>query len=91
VDGFGVVNGDGLSLACVTGTVPIGNEKYHITPATAYASKIALTDTATTVAGFSVAKATSGTPTTTNLYWGLGAPASGVEGACTGAIIFTPV
>jgi hypothetical protein len=90
LDGYGTVNGDGLSMTCTLGTLAITYEKYHTTASTAYASKIALSDTATTVAGFSVAKATSSTPTTDDIYWGFGTPINGVNGACTGAVNFTP-
>jgi thiamine monophosphate kinase len=91
LDGFGAYNGDGYAMTCPIGNLTIGYEKYHKDASTAYGSKIALTDTAATVAGFSVAKATSSTHSAGNIYWGLGAPISGVEGACTGAVIFTPV
>jgi hypothetical protein len=89
VDGYGATDGDGLAMTCTTGSLIIGNEKYHITPATAYASKIALTDTATLVTSFSVAKTTTGTPSTTPLYWGIGT--TGGSGICSGHVVFTAV
>jgi hypothetical protein len=91
LDGFGSVNGDGLSMTCTPGSIPIGNERYHLTPSTTYASKIALTDTSTNTTQ-SLVKTTNGaSPTTGNIYWGMGAPSSiGVQGACTGVVVFTP-
>ena len=90
VDGYGTSNGDGKSMTCTVGTVTIGNEKYHTTASTAYASKTALTDTAATVTAFSVAQRTDGT-TTGSLYWGFGMPADGVSGTCAGTVVFTPL
>jgi hypothetical protein len=69
----------------------VGNERYAITAAQAWSSlKTPLTASAFTVAGFSVAKATSGTASTGNIYWGIGAPTA-ISGACTGTVVFAPV
>ncbi|MBU2101250.1 hypothetical protein KKH05_00805 [Patescibacteria group bacterium] len=88
VDGYGASDGDGYSMACTVGNITIGNEKFHLSASTAYASKIALTDTAATQAAFDLAK---GAASTKAVYWGFGMPASGVSGSCTGYVNFTAV
>jgi hypothetical protein len=90
VDGYGTTNGDGRSMTCTAGNVTIGNEKYSTTNVTYGSLTGTLTDTAATVAGFSVAKV-MGTPTTGPLYWGFAMPASGVAGSCGGVVVFTAV
>jgi len=90
VDGYGIENGDGLAMKCTIGSITIGNEKYSKTASTAYASKTPLTDTAATVADFSVAQRTT-TKTTGKIYWGFGLPLNGVGGSCSGTVVFTAI
>jgi hypothetical protein len=90
VDGYGFENGDGLAMMCTTGSITIGEEKYSKTASIAYASKSALTDTAATIADFSIAQRTDSS-TTGTLYWGFGIPVNGVGGSCTGTVVFTPL
>jgi hypothetical protein len=91
VDGYGATNGDGYASVCATGNIPIANEKYAIIASQDYtSSKTALTDTAANIVTFSVPKSTSAV-SSDDVYWGFGVPTSGVDGACTGTIIFTPV
>jgi len=87
VDGYGVTDGDGLSMDCTWGDITIGNEKYAIAAATAYATKTALTDTAAEV-DTDIAQRTAAV-TTGDIYWGFGMPADGVSGSCTGKVVFT--
>jgi hypothetical protein len=42
------------------------------------------------VASFTVAKPTSTTPVTGNVYWGIGAP-NAISGSCTGTVVFTAI
>lgn len=92
LDGYGSVSGDGKSMICSIGSTIVGNEKYSITALQDYStSKIDLEGTAATVASFTVAKATSGTPSTSNIYWGFGMPTSGISGSCMGTVVFTAI
>jgi len=90
VDGYGEVNGDGFAMTCTIGSITIGKERYSKTASTEYASKTPLTDTAATVADFSVAKRTT-TKTTGIIYWGFGLPLNGVGGSCSGTVVFTAI
>lgn len=90
VDGYGAIDGDGKSMTCDVGSVTIGSEKYSKTAETAFVSKTALTDTAATLADFTIAQRIDGA-TTGNIYWGFGMPATGVSGTCSGAVVFTPL
>lgn len=90
VDGYGASDGDTYSMTCTAGTIPIANEKYSMTGSTAYASKTALSDTATAVQ-MDIAVATSVTPTTGSLYFGFAVPADGVSGSCTGTVVFAAI
>ncbi|KPJ55186.1 hypothetical protein AMJ47_01580 [Parcubacteria bacterium DG_72] len=87
VDGYGASDGDGYSMTCTWGTIPVANEKYATAASTAYASKTALSDTATEV-DMDIAQRTT-TVTTGDLYWGFGMPTDGVGGSCTGTVVFT--
>ena len=90
LDAYGTTSGDGQgkALDCTVGAILVAKEKYHLTITTAYTSKIALSDTAASVADFDLAK---GAASTKPVYFGLGMPADGVGGSCTGKINFTPV
>jgi hypothetical protein len=78
------------AMACTYGSIPVGNERYSLTAATAYASKTALTSTIFTIPSSTIVKATSATPTNRNIYWGIGAPMA-VSGSCTGTVVFTAI
>jgi hypothetical protein len=90
VDGYGSIDGDGKSMICTSGSVLLENEKYSKTALTAYASKTVLTDTAATVADFSINQRTDGASTNV-LYWGFGMPINGVGGSCAGTVVFTAI
>ena len=93
VDGYegdGAHTGTDTSMSCTIGTIPIGNEKYSTTTAVDWDTKDALTHTAATVTGFTVAQRTDGV-TTDDIYWGFGMPANGVSGDCKGTIVFTVI
>jgi hypothetical protein len=89
-----VNSGASTAMTCGIGTIPVGNERYSSAEGAAYAtgegSKAQLSATAATVTGFSVAKATAtASPTTGGIYWGLGMPADGISGTCSGTVVFT--
>jgi hypothetical protein len=90
IDGYGVENNDGKSMICNHGSILLEKEKYSKTASTAYAAKTALTDTAVTVADFTIAQRTT-TAETGNLYWGFGLPVNGVGGSCSGTVVFTAI
>lgn len=88
LDGYGATDGDGYSMTCTIGTIPIGNERYSLTAATDWSTKTQLTDTATTLTAFDLAK---GASSTKDVYWGFGLPSTGVGGSCSGKVNFTAV
>jgi len=88
LDGYGSTDGDGKAMVCTIGSITIGNERYSLTAATAWSAKTQLTDTATTLTTFDLAK---GASSTKNVYWGFGMPSSGVGGSCSGKVNFTAV
>lgn len=90
LDGYGASDGDGYSMACTVGTIAIGQERYDTATSTAWSSKTQLTDTATTLSSFNLAKKTNGA-STKDVYWGFGLPATGVGGSCSGTVQFTAV
>ena len=90
VDGYGASNGDGKSLICSSGSIPLANEKYAKTESMAYFSKTVLTDTAAPITDFTIAKRTDAAATG-NIYWGLGIPENGAGGSCSGRVVFTAI
>jgi len=89
VGGYGTASNDTYSMSCTIGTIPIANEKYSTTASTAYASKISLvTDTSPATITTNIV---AGTSSTGDIYWGMGLPATGVGGTCSGHIVFTAV
>lgn len=87
VGGYGSVSEDTYSMVCTIGTIPVANEKYSLVAETAYASKTALVTNATpnTV----VTDIAQGAASSDIIYWGMGLPATGVGGSCTGKVVFT--
>jgi hypothetical protein len=89
VGGYGASSGDGYSMTCTVGTIPVANEKYSLIASTAYASKTALpTNTSPNTVTTAITKGASATG---NIYWGMGLPATGVGGSCSGKVNFTAV
>jgi hypothetical protein len=87
--GTQVKSGAATAMACTIGTIPVGNEKYDDVSTTAYASKIALTAGDVTVADVAAAKGASSN--TDTVGWGLQMPETGVDGSCTGTVVFTAI
>ena len=86
--GVQVKSGAATAMTCTNaGTIPVGNEKYDDVSTTVYASKIALTASDVTVADVAAVKGAAGN--TDTIGWGLQMPASGVDGSCTGTVVFT--
>jgi len=88
LDGYGSVDGDGKAMVCTIGSTTIGNERYSTSASVDWSSKTQLSDTATTLDTFNLAK---GATSTKNVYWGLGMPSTGAGGSCTGKVNFTAV
>ena len=86
VDGYGASDSDGYAMTCTIGTFALSYERYSTTASTDWATKTQLTDTAFTITAFDLAK---GAASTKNIYWGLGLPATGVGGSCSGKVNFT--
>jgi len=88
LDGYGATDGDGKAMTCTIGSTTIGNERYSLTALTDWSTKTQLTDTATTLTTFDLAK---GASSTKNVYWGLGMPSTGAGGSCSGKVNLTAV
>jgi len=89
VGGYGAGTGDGYSMACTIGNVDVAYEKYSLVAETAYASKTALpSDSSPDTLQTDIAV---GAAVTDDIYWGMGLPATGVGGSCTGSVVFTAV
>lgn len=89
VGGYGASSGDGYSMTCTVGTIPVAKEKYSLVASTAYASKTALvTNTSPATVSTDIIKGASATG---NIYWGMGLPANGVGGSCSGKVNFTAI
>jgi hypothetical protein len=85
------VNSDAATaMVCTFGSIPVGNERYSLTAGVAYGTKTSLTSTIFTIPLSTIVKATSGTPTTRNIYWGIGTPTA-VSGSCSGNVVFTAI
>lgn len=87
LDGYGSKDGDGNAMTCTVGSFAVGYEKYSASANTAYASKVALTDSATEL-DVDIPQRTT-VVSTGKVYWGLGMPDDGVNGNCSGVIVFT--
>ena len=76
---------------CTGGTpIPVANQKYSLTAATAYASGIALSTTETEVE-LNIPKPLTTTPTTKNTWWGMHIPIGTVSGEYSGVNTITAV
>ncbi|MEK7168928.1 MAG: hypothetical protein AAB778_02845, partial [Patescibacteria group bacterium] len=69
---------------CSGGTIGVSYIKYALAATTAYASSTALSVSATE-AELNVPKATSGSPTTKNIWWGIEIPSGTIPGVYSGA------
>ena len=88
LDGYGSIDGDGKAIVCTIGSITVGYERYSLSASTDWSSKTQLTDTATTLSSFDLAK---GVSSTKGVYWGLGMSSSGASGSCSGKVNFTAV
>lgn len=78
----------GSALDCGAGyaDIPVSNSKYSSAALTAYASMTALSATPTELNGFALAKSNNGAAATSNVFWKLSIPATGVAGTCSSTI-----
>lgn len=90
LDGYGSSDGDGYSMICSIGSIPVGNEEYSTSTFT-YGTGIALTDAAVELDLDVPQQTDDATPSTKEVYWGLGMPSTGVGGSCSGTVVFTAV
>jgi hypothetical protein len=74
--------------ACSGNTIDIGYQKYALSSSTPYTSATALTTTPTE-AETNVPKPTTGTPTSTNIWWGMYVPIATLPGSYDGNITVT--
>lgn len=92
LSGYGSVEGDGKSMICSIGSINVSSQKYSIAASQDYsAAKTSLTTSPAVVTSFSISKTTTSTPSTGNIYWGLGMPPNGVGGSCSGLVVFTAI
>lgn len=79
----------GSSMSCTEGTITAGKHAYATTTGVAYGSKRTLSGDAT-AAGMSIKKQiASTTAATSNTYWMIQLPSSGLSGTCSGSITVT--
>lgn len=90
LDGYGSEDGDGKSMICSIGSIPIGNEEYS-TSAFTYGTGTNLTDTAVEIDLDVPQQTDDANPSTKEVYWGFGMPSAGVGGSCSGTVVFTAV
>lgn len=89
VGGYGTSTSDGYSMSCTIGDIDVAYEKFDTSASTAYASKTALqSDASPNTVSTNIAQ---GASSTGNIYWGMGLPATGVGGSCSGTIVSTAV
>jgi len=96
VKGYGLNSGDTThSMSCTQGTIPIGNEKYTLAGATTTYASLDYTLTGTFVGSqitaFNLSPTTTGSDSTSHIYWGMALPANGVGGSCSGTVAFLAV
>ncbi len=90
LDGYGVVDGDGLSMNCTDGTnpgIPLENIRYNISDTgDGYSTMTALTDTAFTETAFDLLQRFDDlSPSTQNTYWKFNV-SGGAAGTCNGTV-----
>ena len=73
------------------GSIPVANEKFGLTTGDWDGLTSLVGSTTHVNAGMDIHKTTDGTPLTDIIYWGLGMPANGVAGNCSGTVVFTAV
>lgn len=78
----------GQNATCTTGSIAVGNQEYSSSTFT-YGSGTDLTDSLVEL-DLDIPQRTNG-ETSSNVYWGLGVPAQGAEGGCTGENTITVV
>lgn len=69
--------------------IPLANGKYSGTASLAYASKVALSTTPTTISDITITPNRTGSGYSRNVYFQLGVPSSGVGGTCSNTVSFT--
>jgi hypothetical protein len=90
LSGYGAAPLDGLSMVCTTGTVLVGNIEYS-TMAFSYSAGTDLSDSAAEVDIDLDRGSDAMQLPETLLYYGLGFPASGIAGTCSGTLVVTAV
>ncbi|MEA2037338.1 MAG: hypothetical protein U9O94_07545 [Nanoarchaeota archaeon] len=93
VDGFAVIDGDGLAMDCEKGNIPLMYEKYSIEKGDIYGEMTNITDIATLVKNFTLPQRTNDTTYKNDrnyTYWKIGIP-YGIKGLCAGNVTFTTV
>jgi hypothetical protein len=93
VGGYGAGTGDGYSMHCTVGNVSVAKEEYSVGAFT-YASSpsppayaLVTNSTPNTISN----NIASGAASSATVYWGMGLPANGVGGSCSGTVVFTAV
>lgn len=79
------------AMACTAGEIPVANEKFGLSDVTYGSLTSVLAGSASHVDGATgITQRTDGVSSDI-IYWGLGMPADGVSGTCSGSIVFTAV
>ena len=89
VDGYGGVDGDGLSFNCTFGSIILDYERYDVVSGTAFGAMTLLTDASTTIPNFNVPQRINDTYDSMNAtFWKVQIPV-GAGGVCNGKILFS--
>lgn len=91
ITGYGYTSGDGYSMNCSIGTVPLSYLQYNTIPFI-YGSGGTNTTNSSVEVELNVNQGSEGTPRPQeSMYFGYGLPGSGVKGSCHGVIVINAV
>lgn len=76
----------GTAMTCTDGTIAVGQQKYATTTGSTYLSKSALTGSENSTGMLIKKQMATDTLATSNTYWMIAIPSSGLSGTCSGTI-----
>lgn len=85
------INLSGNDMGCSDGQISVGQQKYATNTSVAYGSKVALTSSGVPAVMNVKKNVVSSTAATSNTYWMISIPSSGLSGSCSGTITVTAV
>lgn len=76
-------------MACTSGTIPVGNAHYSLSQLFVYAVGTALSTAEQNMQNNTTQRTNDAVSSTTDTFWKIQMPASGVTGTCTNTVTFT--